>query len=136
VAFSTINLQQLLTSLIQIGFEIWTMQNEILFDNIYIGHSIEDAEAFRKETFDIKKPIERAEEEAQKPKPEVKAETTVSFTEDPVTYIREKVDTFITLAKEDPVEAIKVVPEVAGGLGAILLATVLFVVAAISASSG
>ncbi|KAL2059315.1 hypothetical protein ABVK25_000607 [Lepraria finkii] len=27
-----------------IGFEIWTMQSDILFDNIYIGHSIEDAE--------------------------------------------------------------------------------------------
>lgn len=25
-----------------IGFEIWTMQNDILFDNIYIGHSVEE----------------------------------------------------------------------------------------------
>jgi calnexin len=36
-----------------VGFEIWTMQNDILFDNIYIGHSIEDAEKLRKETFDL-----------------------------------------------------------------------------------
>lgn len=34
-----------------IGFEIWTMQNDILFDNIYIGHSIADAEKFAQETF-------------------------------------------------------------------------------------
>jgi calnexin len=111
------------------------MQNDILFDNIYIGHSIEDAEALRKETFDIKKPIETAVEEAERPKPEVKAETSVSFTEDPVTYVREKVDTFITLAKQDPIQAVKMVPEVAGGIGAILLATILFVVGAIGASS-
>jgi calnexin len=111
------------------------MQNDILFDNIYIGHSIEDAEALRKETFDVKKPIERAEEELQKPKPEDKPQTGVSFKEDPVAYIREKVDLFITLAKQDPVQAVQAVPEVAGGLGAILLATILFIVGVISASS-
>lgn len=52
----------------QVGFEIWTMQNDILFDNIYIGHSIEDAEKLRKETFDLKHPVEVALEEASKPK--------------------------------------------------------------------
>lgn len=111
------------------------MQNDILFDNIYIGHSVEDAEAFRKETFDVKKPIELAEEEAQKPKPADKAQTSVSFKEAPLTYIREKVDLFVTEAKQNPVQAVKLVPEVAGGLGAILLATILFIVGAISASS-
>ena len=53
----------------KIGFEIWTMQSDILFDNIYIGHSIEDAEKLKTETFDVKHPIELAEEDATKPQP-------------------------------------------------------------------
>ncbi|KAL2002714.1 hypothetical protein VTN02DRAFT_6145 [Thermoascus thermophilus] len=118
-----------------IGFEIWTMQNDILFDNIYIGHSIEDAEKLRKETFDVKKPIELAEEEAQKPKKDDKAATGVSFREDPVTYVREKADLFITLAKADPIHAVKTVPEIAGGLGALLLTMVLIIVGAVSVST-
>ncbi|CBF75819.1 calnexin [Aspergillus nidulans FGSC A4] len=119
-----------------IGFEIWTMQNDILFDNIYIGHSVEDAEKLRKETFDIKRPIEEAEEEASKPKKETKAAgTSVSFKEDPVTFVREKVDHFVGLAKEDPINAVKQVPEVAGGLGALLVTMILIIVGAIGASS-
>lgn len=102
------------------------MQNDILFDNIYIGHSIQDAETLRKETFDIKKPIEAAEEEAQKPKPE-EEKPPVSFSEDPISYVREKVETFIDLARENPVQAVQELPEVAGGLGA-LLATILLVI--------
>lgn len=112
------------------------MQNDILFDNIYIGHSVEDAEKLRKETFDIKRPIEEAEEEASKPKKEEKeAGTSVSFKEDPVTYVREKVDHFVGLAKEDPINAVKEVPEVAGGLGALLVTMILIIVGAIGASS-
>ncbi|KAJ9200089.1 hypothetical protein DTO164E3_2781 [Paecilomyces variotii] len=118
-----------------IGFEIWTMQNDILFDNIYIGHSIEDAEKFRQETFDIKHAVEVAEEESLKPKKEDKPQTSVAFSEDPVTYVREKVDLFVGLVKEDPLNAVKVVPEVAGGLGALLLTCVLIIVGAISAST-
>ncbi|KAI9932866.1 hypothetical protein ASPWEDRAFT_33846 [Aspergillus wentii DTO 134E9] len=119
-----------------IGFEIWTMQNDILFNNIYIGHSEEDAEKLRKETFDVKHPVEVAEEEASKPKPEEKAAApSVSFQEDPVTFVREKVDYFIGLAKEDPVHAVKQVPEVAGGLGALLLTMILIIVGAVGASS-
>ncbi|KAJ6149128.1 hypothetical protein N7471_000327 [Penicillium samsonianum] len=119
-----------------IGFEIWTMQNDILFDNIYIGHSVEDAEKLRQETFDVKFPIEEAEEEATKPKPEVNEEgTTVTFQEDPVTFVRQKVNHFVELAKEDPINAAKTLPEVAGGLGALLLTMILIVVGAIGASS-
>lgn len=112
------------------------MQNDILFDNIYIGHSVEDAEKLRKETFDVKHPVEVTEEEASKPKPEPKGATpSVSFKEDPVLYVREKVDYFVGLAKEDPVHAAKQVPEVAGGLGALLVTMVLIIVGAVSASS-
>jgi calnexin len=102
------------------------MQNDILFDNIYIGHSIEDAAALQKETFDVKIKAEKAEEEATKPKEEEKPKSPsdLVFKDDPVKYIREKVDLFMTIAKTDPINAAKFVPEVAGGLGVILLIVV------------
>lgn len=112
------------------------MQNDILFDNIYIGHSVEDAEKLRQETFDVKHPVETAEEEALKPKPEEKpAVPSVSFREDPFTFVREKANIFIGLAKEDPVSAVKQVPEVAGGLVTVVVSMILTIVIAIRASS-
>jgi calnexin len=108
-----------------LGFELWTMQNNILFDNIYVGHSLEDAEALKKETFDVKIAAEKAEEEKNKPKtPEVKSPSELNFKEDPVKYITEKLDLFVTIAKTDPIQAIKFVPEVAGAIG-VLVVTVL-----------
>lgn len=111
------------------------MQNEILFDNIYIGHSIEDAASLREETFAVKKPIELLEEEAAKPKVEKKPEQpTVGFQEDPVAFVRQRVGLFVALVQQDPIEAAKTVPEVAGGLGALVLATLLVLVGAFSSS--
>ncbi|KAL8850453.1 MAG: hypothetical protein Q9221_004595 [Calogaya cf. arnoldii] len=111
-----------------IGFEIWTMQSDILFDNIYIGHSIEDAEKLKTETYDIKHPIETAEDEATKPKPSEdeppKSPLDLKFMDDPVLFVREKVQLFMEIAKNNPVDAIKFVPEVAGGIG-ILAVTLL-----------
>lgn len=101
------------------------MQRDILFDNIYIGHSIEAAQKLKAETYDIKRPIEDAEDEASKPKtPESpKSPMDLKFLDDPVFYVREKINLFLTIAKDDPVQAIKFVPEVAGGAG-LLAATV------------
>lgn len=96
------------------------MQNDILFDNIYIGHSIADAEALKKETFDVKVAVEKSEEEKDKPKEEdspFQNSQDLSFTEDPVNYVKQKFDLFVTLAKRDPVQAIKFVPEIAAALG-------------------
>ena len=114
------------------------MQSDILFDNIYIGHSIDDATKFKNETFDIKHKIEEAEEVASKPKPseEPKAPGELSFKEDPVTYIREKVDLFYNIAKDDPVEAIKELPEVAGGIGALIVTVIALIVGIFSLGSG
>ncbi|KAF2719928.1 calnexin-like protein [Polychaeton citri CBS 116435] len=101
-----------------IGFELWTMQNDILFDNIYVGHSIEDAAKLQAETFDIKKAIETKVEEAEKPKKEDKPKSPfdLSFKDDPVLYVKEKFELFVTLAKKDPVQAVQFVPEIAAGL--------------------
>ncbi|MBE7181762.1 MAG: hypothetical protein INR71_11255, partial [Terriglobus roseus] len=106
-----------------IGFEIWTMQKDILFDNIYIGHSIADAEKLKAETFDVKHPVEKAEEEKNKPKIDDKKDSPLdlNFMDDPVAYVKEKFELFVELAKHDPVVAAKTVPEIAGGAVAVVL---------------
>ncbi len=118
-----------------IGFEIWTMQNDILFDNIYIGHSVEDAEKFAQETFFEKHSIESLLELADKPKePETppKSPSDLVFLDDPIHYIKEKLDLFFTIAQSDPLQAIKFVPEAAGGLAAVLVTIIAVVVGVIS----
>ncbi|KAH8815036.1 calnexin precursor [Xylogone sp. PMI_703] len=121
-----------------IGFEIWTMQKDILFDNIFIGHSVADAEKFAAETFEIKYPVEKALEEADKPKESEKPIASPSdlvFMDDPVLYVREKVELFLNLVQKDPVQAIKFVPEVAGGIGVIVL-TIIGAIVALASTGG
>ncbi|KAG5220329.1 coq1 hexaprenyl diphosphate synthase [Salix suchowensis] len=36
-----------------VGIELWTMTEDILFDNIYVGHSVDDAKALAAATFEI-----------------------------------------------------------------------------------
>ncbi len=121
-----------------IGFEIWTMQNDILFDNIYIGHSIEDAEKFADETFKAKHPIEELLVIESKPKvedkPAPKSPSDLVFLDDPIHYIREKLDLFFTIAQNDPIQAIKFVPEAAGGLAAVAVALLALIVGVVSLS--
>lgn len=102
------------------------MQKDILFDNIYIGHSVADAEKLQKETYDVKIAIEKQEDEAnsQKETDTPKSPMDLKFRDDPVHYMREKLNLFWTIAKRNPVEAVKFVPEVAAGI-AVLAAGVL-----------
>jgi len=113
------------------------MQKDILFDNIYIGHSIADAEKLKAETFDLKNAAEKAEEEANKPKPSEapKSPSDLVFKDDPVRYVKEKTGLFIEIAKRDPVEAVKFVPEVAGGIG-VLAVTILVLLVSVLFGSG
>jgi len=124
-----------------IGFELWTMQNDILFDNIYVGHSVEEAKALQKETFDIKIVGERAEEKAAEPKFDDTPvdEEPVDFKKDPVKFalqkvkfVQTKVEAFIAAAKADPLEAAKNMPEVAAPLGLALLTVVALIMTALS----
>lgn len=95
------------------------MQNDILFDNIYIGHSEPDADTFAKSTWAIKHASEKDEEEKSKPKKDEKAEalTDLNFMDDPVKYAMAKWDMFQELWSRDPMQAIKLVPEVTGAIG-------------------
>jgi calnexin len=104
------------------------MQADVSFDNIYIGHSVDDAKKLADETFFVKFPVEKALEQAEKPKEEEaakpKSPSDLKFFDDPVTYIKEKLDLFLTIAAKDPIEAIKFVPEVPTAIGGLLVTIV------------
>jgi len=87
--------------MVAIGFELWTMQSQIMFDNIYIGHSEADAEKFAKETWEVKHGIEMIEFEknSAKEKEEMLNGNEQSF--------KEKLATFIEEFKKDPVGSFK-----------------------------
>ena len=50
-----------------IGFELWTMQPMILFDNIYLGTNELEAEAFANESWKVKYDREIQVEDAERP---------------------------------------------------------------------
>ena len=94
------------------------MTEDILFDNIYVGHSAEDAKNLAAETFEVKKPLEIA---ADKPTTaEDDEEEPISFKDDPISFIRTRVLSFIEAAKLDPLEAIKSQPETGAALAGAL----------------
>jgi len=96
-----------------LGIELWTMTEDILFDNVYVGHSAENAKRLAAETFEIKKPLEVA---ADKPVADEDEEEKISFKDDPVSFIRTRVLAFIEAAKTDPLGAFKSQPETGAAL--------------------
>lgn len=99
-----------------------------MFDNVYIGHSVEDADKLAEESWKPKHDAEKLLLEADKPKPKP-SPLDLKFTEDPVTYVKEKVELFATIAKKDPLQAVQFVPEVAGGIVALFVGLVGFILA-------
>lgn len=101
------------------------MQNDILFDNIYIGHSIEDANKLKELSYDLKIKSEKAQEEAERPKAKETPGSLddMKFMEDPVAFLktlfevyRNKFELFVKLAQINPVEAAQTMPDIAGGI--------------------
>jgi hypothetical protein len=103
-----------------VGIELWTMTEDILFSNIYVGHSIDDAKTLAAETFDIKHPLEKATEKAAVPDYDEELDEP-SFAENPVEFLRNKAFKFIALARVDPVTAFKTHPETGVALAGALL---------------
>ena len=97
------------------------MTEDILFDNIYVGHSVDDAKAFAAETFDIKHALEMAEEKSALADEDEMELDEVTFTENPVDFLRNKAFKFIALARIDPVAALKTQPETGVALVGALL---------------
>lgn len=52
-----------------VGFELWTMQSGITFDNIYLGHSAETAAQIADDVWKLKSDSELKVSEAMRPKP-------------------------------------------------------------------
>ncbi|CAO3571124.1 unnamed protein product [Mortierella alpina] len=103
-----------------VGFEIWTMQKDILFDNIYIGHSTEDAEKLAAESWEIKHASEKKQEELANPKPKDTPEGLPTFKEDPIGFVIGHLREFFELAREDPMNAIHSRPMVSAILAAVV----------------
>jgi len=99
------------TKIAGIGIELWTMTEDILFDNIFVGHDAAAAKEFAKETFHVKKPIEN----------EAAGAVDEDVEEEPSTLVdkaRLKVYEFVHLAQRDLLHAVKAMPDVAAGLTA------------------
>jgi hypothetical protein len=96
-----------------VGIELWTMTEDILFDNLYIGHSAQDAKTLAAETFEVKKPLEVA---ADKPLTDDDDDEEFSFKDDPVKFIRTRVIAFIEAVQVDPLGAFKSQPETGAAL--------------------
>lgn len=93
-----------------------------MFDNLYLGHSLEDAQRLAEQTFEVKKRIEEdAKKAEEKAEAEEAGDVQVTFKDDPVGFVRGKVFEFVEIAKIDPVFAAKAMPEVAAGLVSVVL---------------
>lgn len=89
---------------------------------IYVGTSEADAAKFAAETFAIKRPLEEAKEEAEKPKDEadgaIKLGPAPDMKADPVGWAQWHVQDFMDVAISDPVRAFKTKPVQGAGIAA------------------
>lgn len=132
-----------------IGFELWAMENNILFDNIYLGHSIEEAELIGNETFSPKHAIERKAAQDAKPSPKTDDVENGAKVNDDLedidfidTYLR-KLSAFgqdyqdwIAKFVEDPVATIKENPSDFGVYTAVGLALATLIIQIVSGLVG
>lgn len=99
-----------------IGIEIWTMQKDILFDNFYLGHSIEEAESIGNFTYYTKLQLEQVQENAKTK--EIKTEQQKEmyqsmldhFRADPIDFLINLYTTFMTNVNKDPIAFFKEQP--------------------------
>jgi 116 kDa U5 small nuclear ribonucleoprotein component len=87
------------------------MTEDILFDNIYVGHSIDDAKAFAAETYDIKHSLEKAADKDALTGEVDEELDEITFAQSPVEFLRNQAFKFIALARTDPIAAWKSHPE-------------------------
>jgi len=85
-----------------VGFELWSMQDGFVFDNIYIGFSERDADVLAKETWQVKYDMEKTEDpnEATETFTE-KAGKLVAGVKARVELVKKQVGEFVGLARGD-----------------------------------
>ncbi|KAJ3373007.1 hypothetical protein HDU91_001440 [Kappamyces sp. JEL0680] len=120
-----------------IGFELWSMQNGFLFDNIYVGHSEADAKSLAEETWAVKAAQEKLKEPKETAAPDSLVGTAKGLVEKVQHHAMElqgQVLDFITLAKQDLAGAVKQLPHIAGLLVFAALVPLLFITSLFSPS--
>ncbi|KAL1925541.1 uncharacterized protein VTP21DRAFT_424 [Calcarisporiella thermophila] len=100
-----------------VGFELWTMQNQILFDNIYLGHSVEDAKRLAEEVWKPKHAIEKEAEDKEFGVKSAEDQEAPDYKQDPIGFARHHVTRFVEAARRDPTKAVQDMPVVAGVVG-------------------
>ena len=88
---------------------------------IFVGSSESEAKKFAAATFDVKRPVEEAEEDFAKPASWTDdADSNIpAFQRDPIGYVRGKFQQFVNVAVHDPVGAFKKHPETGAGVGVV-----------------
>ena len=103
-----------------VGFELWTMQSDIMFDNIYIGHSIEEADRLAKKEwmpkYEIESALEKAEAEEDRLKVQHDTEDELDATlglklRSTFKALRKDFDRVVKRFRYDPIETIKKEPQ-------------------------
>ncbi|KAI9184326.1 hypothetical protein H9P43_003379 [Blastocladiella emersonii ATCC 22665] len=128
-----------------VGLELWTMQDQILFDNILVSDSVTPAQldAWTKDTWVPKNAAEK--EIAKVEEPDTKLDDAADLTKDaaaskaPIAWKDqlkpENLQVFATQVLVDPIAAAKRFPVVAGGLGAAIALFVTLLVTSIFGSA-
>ena len=88
---------------------------------IFVGSSESEATKFAAATFDVKRPVEEAEEDFAKPASWTDdADSNIpAFQRDPIGHVRAKFQQFVNVAVHDPVGAFKKHPETGAGVGVV-----------------
>jgi calnexin len=118
-----------------VGFELWTMQSDIMFDNIFIGHNVEEADKFAKKYWLPKHEAELALEDAQFEKEQSKFESEKDTPSDrsPMARVqsmigafRKDIEGFVIRLRRDPFETGKREPLMLIAFGGILFFPLVF----------
>jgi len=110
-----------------VGFELWTMQANIVFDNILITPSIQEAKAFAEATWAVKNKLEKTS---------TKDKTEESFLTELIKEVIRQVNGFLLMVFKDPIKAITEFPIASGGILGIpvFILVVIFIIASGSES--
>ncbi|BFZ55901.1 hypothetical protein PYCC9005_002942 [Savitreella phatthalungensis] len=123
-----------------LGFELWTMQADILFDNIVVSHEESDASELAKD-WKAKFVVEEAEDNATTAKASEAAQKNYDdlfprWETNKIGFLKQQVLRFVSIAQVDPIHAAKTMPETAGALIAALVTLLLVLLSTLGLIGG
>jgi calnexin len=127
-----------LAAIMGVGIELWTMQNDMMFDNIYVGNSFADAKKLAEESWAVKHKIEEATAEADDAKEEAEKKADATEKKDGAAAAAKadgfmesatkQLEGFLGIVGTDPVRAVKTFPSIAALLVSLLLLPLTFLI--------